>query len=74
MTLEQVERYKIDQLWLSLERCQHFGREASRRVSLARDPFADVAPGVEEHGGLTRLKPDFGLAVVLVASGGVEEQ
>jgi hypothetical protein len=52
MTIEQVERYDVDQLWLSLERCQHIGREAGRRVPLTRDPLADVAHGIDQLGAI----------------------
>ena len=50
MTFEQVERHHVDELWLTLESRQHIGREAGRRVPLTRDPFADVAAGVEQVG------------------------
>jgi hypothetical protein len=55
MTVKQAERRDVDQLWLPLESCQHLGREASRRVPLTRDPFADVASGIEQVGAAGQL-------------------
>jgi hypothetical protein len=54
MSFEQVERDHIDQFRLPLEGCEHIGREAGGRISLARDPLADVALGVEELGAIGR--------------------
>jgi hypothetical protein len=48
MTLEQVERHDVDQLRFPLERGEHIGREAGRRIPLPRDPLADIALGVDE--------------------------
>jgi hypothetical protein len=55
MTFEQVERDEINQLRFPLERGEHIGREAGRRVPLARDPFADVASDVEQVGAVGQL-------------------
>ena len=52
MTVEQVERHDVDQFWLPIEGYEHLGRKAGRRVPLTRDPFADVASGVEQGGAI----------------------
>ena len=52
MTIEQVERHNVDQFELSLECCKHIGREPGRRVTLAREPLANVAPGIDELGSI----------------------
>jgi hypothetical protein len=52
MTIEQVERHDVDQLWLPLEGGEHIGREAGRRVPLTCDPLAHVAFGVDELGAI----------------------
>jgi hypothetical protein len=55
MTIEQVERHDVDQLRLALECGEHIGREAGRRVPLTRDPFTDVACGIEQLGAVRQL-------------------
>jgi hypothetical protein len=50
MTLEQVERHDIDQLRFLLERGEHIGHEAGRRIPLPRDPLTNIALGIEELG------------------------
>jgi len=55
MTVEQVGRHGVDQLWLPLERCKHIGREAGRPVPLTRYPLTDIALGVEQLGGIGQV-------------------
>jgi hypothetical protein len=50
MTVKQVERHDVDQLWLLLECSEHIGCETGRRIPLTRDSLADVAIGIEELG------------------------
>jgi hypothetical protein len=47
LPFEQVERRDVDQLRCALERCEHIGRKAGRRVALARNALANVAFGVD---------------------------
>ena len=37
MTVKQVERHDVDQLWLPLECSEHIGCEAGRGIPLTRD-------------------------------------
>ena len=50
MTLEQMERHDIDQLRFALERREHIGPEAGRRIPLPRDPLTNIALCIEELG------------------------
>jgi hypothetical protein len=52
MTVKQVERNDIDQLWIPLECSEHIGCETGRRIPLTRDFLADVAIGSEALGAI----------------------
>jgi hypothetical protein len=53
--LEQVEGSDVNQLRLALEGGEHLGRKARPGVTLASDPFSNVASGVEQVGEAWQL-------------------